>query len=116
MIKISSFKHAARGIYLLIKTQRNGRFHFLAAVMAIFLGVYTELSLPEWCLVILCIGMVISLEGMNTGLEFLTDLVSPEYHKLAGNAKDVAAGAVLVGSVAALVIGFLLFVPKLVHL
>jgi diacylglycerol kinase (ATP) len=66
----------------------------------------------EWCGVVAAIGLVWTAEGLNTALEFLTDLVSPEYHELAGRAKDVAAGAVLSASIAAGVIGAIIFLPK----
>jgi diacylglycerol kinase (ATP) len=88
------------------------QFHAVATVVVIGLGFYFQLSPTEWALVALAVGLVWGLELANTAVEAVVNLVSPEYHPLAGRAKDVAAGAVLVGAVAALVVGLLVFGPR----
>lgn len=83
-------------------------------VVVLAAGLWLRLSRMEWALVTLCIALVLALEAVNTALEYLTDLVSPHYHPLAGKAKDVAAGAVLLGALGAVVTGLLIFGPKIV--
>ena len=76
-------------------------------------GLFFSVSTIEWCLLILAIAMVLCAEGMNTAIEFLTDLASPNFHELAGKTKDVAAGAVLISAIGAAIIGFIIFLPKI---
>ena len=99
---IKSVPHALRGIMSLIKNDNNFRIHLLAVIVVIILGFWIEFSEGEWLVVILTIGGVLALEAVNTAIETIIDLVSPEYHILAKKAKDVAAGAVLLFVFAAL--------------
>ncbi len=103
-----SLQHAFRGIGTAL-TQANLRIHLAAAAVVIGLGYYYHITEGEWLAVMLAIGLVISLELMNTAVEHLVDLVSPQYHDQAGKVKDIAAGAVLVASAAAGVIGVMTF-------
>ena len=111
--RVASFGHALRGLRVLVATQANARIHVVATVLAIVAGCSFGLMPLEWCAVAAAIGIVWLAEGLNTALEFLTDLVLPEQHPLAGKAKDVAAGAVLAASIAAAGIGAIIFGPKL---
>ena len=111
--RVASFGCAFRGLRTLLATQANARIHAVASVLVIGAGFWFALTRMEWCAVIAVIGLVWTAEGLNTALEFLTDLVSPEQHPLAGKAKDVAAGAVLAASIAAAIIGAMIFGPKL---
>jgi len=77
---IASFRYAFKGIAMLIKTQANARFHLLAGAVVIVVAWYLEVSALEWAVLALTIGAVLAAEGFNTALEFLTDLVSPDYH------------------------------------
>ena len=113
---IASFRYAFKGIALLIKTQANTRFHLLAGAVVIVVAWYLEVSALEWAVLALTIGSVLAAEGFNTALEFLTDLVSPDYHELAGKTKDVAAGAVLITAFAAVAVAACIFGPKIVAL
>ena len=113
---IRGFGYAFKGIRHASATQLNFRVHLVAALAAVCFGFALNISCGEWLWVILCIGMVIAAELFNTALEFLTDLVSPEYNKKAGLVKDLAAGAVLVTAICALLIGLVIFVPKLLVL
>ncbi len=110
------FVYAAEGIVTLFKTQRNARIHLFAALVVIAAGFYFELSSIEWCLIVLTIVLVIALEGVNTAIEFLTDLASPDIHPLAKATKDVAAGAVLIAAIGAAVIGCIIFLPNILAL
>ncbi len=112
--RVLSFKFALRGVRELFKTQPNARFHLLAGVAVTAAGLYFQISSLEWVGVILCMTLVISLEAINTALEQLTDLVSPEYHPLAGKAKDTAAAAVLVAAIGAVIVGLVIFLPKFI--
>ena len=84
----------------------------MAAITVIALGIYFGISKTEWCLIVIAICMVISAEAFNTSIEHLTDLVSPNYHELAGKTKDVAAAAVLITAIGAAILGLIIFLPK----
>jgi diacylglycerol kinase (ATP) len=83
-------------------------------VLTVAASVYFSLSALEWCAALLALGLIWAAEGMNTALERLTDLVSPGFHPLAGMAKDIAAGAVLLASVGAVLVGVIIFGPRFV--
>ncbi len=104
-----SLGYAWRGIRAALSGQRHLRFHFVAALGVVALGLRVRLSATDWALVGLAIGLVVSAELMNSAMESVVDLVEPRTHPLAGKAKDMAAGAVLVAAVTALVIGILVF-------
>jgi diacylglycerol kinase (ATP) len=110
--RVASFGYAFRGVWAALRTEIHLRFHALATVVVLGLGFYFRLSRLEWALVALAVGLVGSLELVNTAVEAVVNLVSPDYHRLAGRAKDVAAGAVLVGALAALAVGLLVFGPR----
>ena len=111
-----SISYAFRGIGILLRTQANARIHAVATLLVVAAGFWFRISRGEWCAVIAVIGLVWTAEGLNTALEAVVDLVSPEQHPLAGRAKDVAAGAVLCAAIAALAIGFLIFGSRLLAL
>ncbi|MGZ3835210.1 MAG: diacylglycerol kinase family protein [Mucilaginibacter sp.] len=113
---IRGFGYAFNGIWHAAATQLNFRVHLGATVLAVATGYALHISGDEWLWIILCIGLVLAAELFNTALEFLTDLVSPEYNKKAGLVKDLSAGAVLIIAICALVIGAVIFVPKLLLL
>jgi diacylglycerol kinase len=113
--RIKSFKYAFKGIVTLFLTQPNAKIHAFIAVSAITLAFVFQFSLLKWILLSLTITMVLAAEAFNTSLEFLTDLVSPDYHPLAGKAKDVAAAAVLITAIGAVVVGFCLFLPPILE-
>ena len=108
----SAFKCAGAGIRLAFK-QRNMRIHAAFAVAAVALGFALAIDAASWLAVVLCIGGVFSLEVLNTALEALVDLVSPGYHELARQAKDCAAGAVLVMAVVSIVVACIVYLPRI---
>jgi len=114
--RIASFGHSVRGVWLALRSEVHMRFHAVAAVVAIGLGFYLRLNRLEWALVALAIAGVWTAELLNTAIEALTDLVSPGYHPLAGKAKDVAAGAVLLAALGALAVGLLVFGPHFIRI
>ena len=111
--RFKTFKYAINGLIDLVRTQTNARIHLLVAGLVILAAWFFEVSRTEWYFLIICIGLVISAEAFNTALEYLTDLVSPDYHPLAGKAKDVAAGAVLVLAITAAIVGLMIFTPSI---
>ena len=113
---IRGFGYALNGIWHAAATQLNFRVHLVVAIIAVYAGYALHISKDEWLWIILCIAMVLVAELFNTALEFLTDLVSPDYNKKAGLVKDMGAGAVLITAICALVIGLIIFVPKLLVL
>ncbi|MDB5135513.1 MAG: diacylglycerol kinase family protein [Mucilaginibacter sp.] len=113
---VRGFGYALSGIWHAAVTQLNFRVHLVAVLIAVYAGYALHISTYEWLWIILCVGMVLTAELFNTALEFLTDLVSPEYNKKAGLVKDMSAGAVLITAICALVIGLVIFVPKLLAL
>ena len=112
--RVASFGHAGRGVWSALRSEVHLRFHAVVTVVVIGLGFYSGLSRLEWALVALAVACVWAAELMNTAVEALTDLASPAYHPLAGKAKDVAAGAVLLAALGALVVGALVFVPHFI--
>ena len=89
----------------------NFKVQVVAAILAIFLGWFFEISRTEWTLVIAMIGFVLAAEAFNTAIEIDMDLTSPEYHPYAKDTKDVAAGAVLLAALTALIVGLFIFSP-----
>ena len=114
--RIRSFGFAFKGIATLFRTQANAQIHAVAVVVITSLGFYLRLSSMEWCLIIACIAMVLMAEAINTAIEFVVDLVSPDYHPLAGKAKDVAAGAVLLSVIFCGIVWSIIYVPRIIAL
>lgn len=110
-----SFRYAARGLVALLRSQHNAWIHAAASVAVVALGFYVGLSRLEWCLVVLAMAVVWSAEAVNTAVEALCDVASPEVHPLVERVKDVAAGAVLLAAVGAAVVGALVFAPHLLR-
>ncbi len=112
--RIRSIRCAIHGIGEMIRSQHNARVHAAATVVVIAAGLILHLRTSEWCWITLAVIAVWTAEALNTAFEFLTDVASPEFHPLAGKAKDVAAGAVLISAIGAVAIGVFIFVPRLV--
>ena len=114
--RVASFGHAGRGVWSALRSEVHLRFHAVATVVVIGLGFHYGISRLEWALVALATASVWAAELMNTAIEALTDLASPAWHPLAGKAKDVAAGAVLLAVLGAVVVGVLVFGPHFLAL
>lgn len=109
---LRSFRHAFAGLRFLME-ENNARFHVLAAIIVLTAGFYLKLSAIEWTIIITQIGLVLAVETLNTAIEKLCDYVSPEYHQLIGKVKDLAAAAVLIMSIVAVIVGIIIFLPKI---
>jgi diacylglycerol kinase len=110
---LSSFKFAFEGIAHAFKTQRNFRIHCGITLLVLVIGIALRISLDQWAILLVMIALVFQAELVNTALESLVDKVSPEVHPLAKVAKDCAAGAVLITAIGAVIVGLLIFGPKL---
>ncbi|MEM8526236.1 MAG: diacylglycerol kinase family protein [Bacteroidota bacterium] len=113
--RLASFKYAFKGLLILVQTQPNFIIHLVIATIAIGVAFWLQLTIVEWSVLIFTITLVLFAEAANSALEFLTDLISPDYHPFAGKAKDVAAAAVLITAIGAVIIGLILFIPKLLE-
>jgi len=96
--------------------EHNFWIHIAIMVLVIGFGLFLRINTVEWLIIIFCIGFVFTAEIFNSAIEVLTDLVSPEPNPKAGLTKDMAAGAVLISSITAAIIGLIIFVPKLFEL
>ena len=113
---LSSFGFAFAGLRYCLRTQRNFRIHIALALTGTIVGVLLNLTLVEWAVFTTMVAMVLAAEMVNTMVESLVDLVTTEYHPLAKVAKDIAAGIVLLTSIASVIVGLLIFGPRLVVL
>lgn len=111
--RIKSANHAWRGMGILLKTTHNLWGHLFFAALAVYLGIILRVSTTEWLFVVLVIGLVIVTEALNTALEIDIDLTSPEEHPYARDTKDIASAAVLVSIFIAILVGLVIFIPKI---
>lgn len=112
--RLKSFTYAWKGIGNFISKEHNAWIHTTLTLGVVVLGIVCHITTTEWLIIILCIALVFAAEAFNTAIERLVNLVSPEYNKLAGEVKDIAAGAVLICAIAAATIGTIIFLPYLV--
>ena len=111
--RIQSFGYAGRGIRIVFTTETNMKIHICIAILVLVGGYTFKISTVEWIVCLLCIGLVFGMEMVNTAIENIVDLVSPNHHPLAGKAKDIAAGAVLISAIISVIVGLLVFGPKI---
>lgn len=109
--QLRSFAFAWKGIRCCIGKEQNLGFHLIAALVVLMAGFGFGVTKTEWVMIVLCIGAVITVELLNTAIEKLVDLVSPDWDPIAGQVKDIAAAAVLVCATTAAIIGLIIFVP-----
>jgi diacylglycerol kinase (ATP) len=113
---IKCFSNAAHGVAYLFKSQSNARIELIIACIVIIIGVFFGISVAEWIIVLLCIALVLGLEGINTAIEILANKVEPNQNKEIGLIKDVAAAAVLITALFAAIIGIIIFAPRILAL
>lgn len=113
---IKSLINAIKGLKSVLSSQPNFTIQIGFAILTVILGFYFELSPTEWALVIISGSLVFVAESFNTAIEYLTDLVSPDFNPLAGRVKDIAAGAVLLACIGAALIGIFIFFPKILFI
>lgn len=113
---LESLKHAVQGIVETVHSERNIKIHFVITIAVFFAGILFKINRYEWMSIVICIGLVIGLELLNTSIENAVDLACRlEYHELAKKAKDASAGAVLIVVIMSVIIGMLIFIPKIIE-
>ena len=113
---LDSFKHAFEGLFYGIKSTKNLQIDIFVVVVVIIFGFVFKISLIEWISLVICFGLVMCLELVNTAIEEAVNLAMPNTHPVAKISKDVAAGAVLLGALMSVVVGFIVFLPKIIDL
>ncbi len=113
--RLKSFVYAWKGIRSFICREHNAWIHCIVMAAVIAAGFFFQITRGEWIAVVLCFGLVLAAEGFNTAIERLVNLVSPQQHPVAGDVKDIAAGAVLVCAVVAATVGLIIFIPYIIE-
>ena len=111
--RLKSFAFALNGLKILILEEHNARIHLVAAILVVIAGILLKISNVEWFAIIFSIGLVFALETINSAIENLADFISPDKNDQIKKVKDLSAGAVLIGAIAALVNGLIIFIPKI---
>lgn len=111
--RLKSFEYAYQGLKTLFREEHNARIHLAVSLVVITLGFALEISLMEWICILLIIGLVFACEILNSAIENICDLVSPQRNDYVKKAKDLGAAATIVSAGIAVVIGFLIFAPKI---
>ncbi len=111
-----SFKHAFDGFMHNIKTHPNFRFHLIATICIVLLGIYFEITVTEWLILVFTVNMVLVAEMVNTSIESMVDLITLERREDARIAKDVSAAMVLVSATMAVIVGLIVFLPKIISI
>ena len=114
--RLRSFSFAFSGLKILLKTQHNSWIHLAVTGVVLAVGALLRITAIEWCVLTLAMASVWITETLNTAIKFLTDLVSPEFHPIAGQVKDLAAAAVLISAIGAAIVGVIVFLPRLIQL
>ena len=114
--RLAGFKYALNGIRLLLRNETNALLHCIIGTCAISAGFLLNISATEWTAVVIVCGCVFATEALNTAIEQLADVVSPEYSEAIKKVKDLSAGAVLLMAIAAAITGIIIFSPKLIYL
>ena len=110
--RVKSVGFAFKGAFLLIKTEASIQVQFVLAILITIAGFYFDITKTEWIAQIFALGLVMSIEGLNTAIESLSDFIHPEHHRKIGFIKDISAGAVFIAAIAAIIIGFIIYFPK----
>lgn len=112
--RLKSVGYAVKGAFKLITTEHSVMVQFSLAIIMIVAGFYFDIDRYEWMMQILAFGLVLGIESLNTAVEKIADFVHPEFHDRIGFIKDIAAGAVMFAALAAMAIGLLIYVPKII--
>lgn len=110
--RIKSVGYAVKGFFILLRTESSIKVQFFIAVLMTIAGFHFDISNTEWALQFICIGLVMAIEGVNTAIEKLADFVQPNFDDKIGLIKDVSAGAVMAASLIAVIVGCIIYIPK----
>ena len=113
---MNSFKYAFNGLIDTYRTEQSVWIYIPVALIVILMGFYFKININEWLIIILILGIILSLELINTALEAVVDLATDKYHPLAKKAKDTVSAAVLVFAITSVIIGIIIFMPKIMLL
>ena len=111
--RLKSIGYAFKGAILLVTTEASVKVQVFIAIMVTLAGFYFNISTTEWMIQILTIGLIISIEGLNTAVEKIADFIHPDFNDKIGFIKDIAAGAVFISAIAAFIVACLIYIPKL---
>ena len=111
--RIESFGFAFNGLKILIKEEHNSRIHLFVAIVVVIVSFIFQISSSEWILILFSISFVLVTEIINSAIENISDFISPEKHNSIKKIKDLAAAAVLISSITALIVGLIIFLPKI---
>ena len=114
--RLKSFKYAGNGLRILIIEEHNARIHVIAAIGVIAAGIIFKISMSEWIAVVFSIAVVFVTEIINSSIENLADFVSPAKHEKIKKIKDLSAAGVLLGAIAATIVGLIVFIPRILSL
>lgn len=114
--RLESFRYAFSGLRVLIKEEHNARIHLFATICVIVVGIFFKISYIEWIAIFFVIGLVFSMEALNSAIEKLCDFICPKIDRRIKNIKDLAAAAVLISAIIALAVGFFIFIPRIILL
>jgi diacylglycerol kinase (ATP) len=114
--RIKSFRNAFSGISVLVRYEHNARIHLVILILVISAGLLFHLRTSEWISIIFAAGFVFMSESFNTAIEYLSDVVSPEHNEKIGIAKDLAAAAVMISVITSVMVGLIVFIPKIIRL
>lgn len=114
--RINGFKYAVKGALILIKKEESIQVQMCIALLVIAAGFYFEITTTEWMFQLLAIGLVLSIEGLNTAVEEIANFVHPDFHNKIGLIKDIAAGAVFFAAVIAVVVAVIIYTPYISEL
>jgi diacylglycerol kinase (ATP) len=112
--RIKAVKYAAKGFWILITSEKSIIAQVFIALLITIFGFIMQISATEWMFQVLAIGLVLVAESLNTAIEKLADFIHPEYHKKIGTIKDISAGAAFFAAIFAVIIGFIIYIPKLI--
>ena len=111
--RLKSVGYAFKGMLILVKTESSIKLQVFIAIVVTIAGFYFEISTTEWILQIAMIGLVMSIEGINTAVEYIADFIHPDHHPKIGLIKDISAGAVFIAAVVASIVGLFIYIPKI---
>ena len=114
--RLRSFKNAFTGLVVLIRLEHNARIHLTILIVVIFAGFMLRITATDWIAVVLVSGMVFASECFNSAVEYLSDVISPEQNESIKRAKDIAAAGVLISAIISVIIGIIVFLPKICNL
>ena len=116
MASLKMFKYALNGLLDILKNEKNMKIHFLAFVIVIICGIYFKIKGFEWVLILFSVSLVFITEIINTALERIVNIISPDFNKSAGQIKDLSAASVLIAAITSVIIGAIVFIPYLKNL